>query len=410
MGSIFDLLNPASNPSTPTRPTFPQPILQPEADKVDGEIYKIATRESHIDLSTKLRGQDVRHDLQGQTVNMDIADVSHIIPEKEENRTIGVASTQELSPSSRKAWLETVVDGPPSPLALRTQEDGRNRRRTSSSQLADLLNPAEDTPAPVAAPARGGELTTAGKPSSPPTVQPEPVKSEPLIATETITEEPEPEERMDIDIVETTEAKSSPAPEERVPQPIVTSEPTKEERPPQLQPSHTIERPPSTDSQQTIDDPVDTKSVAVLPSPSRSPSPPPPRKRKFTPESSPEEPLQGPRTQSMNIDEDNQPEQEPVQPVAREIKKPKKPITKKPITQNRKPVSTAPKKPKVKRKVLPEDLDEVFYPQIILLTYRAPQPHPDKPALHLPKHLPQITKVHQKRFTVFAGNLTTVLG
>lgn len=408
MGSIFDLLNPASNPSTPTRPSFPQSILQPEADKVHDEIYKIATRESHIDLPTKLRGQDVRHDLQGQTVNMDIADVSHIVPEKEENRTIGVASTQELSPSSRKAWLETVVDGPPSPLALRTLEDGRNRRRTSSSQLADLLNPAEDTtPAPVA-PARGGELTTASKPVSPPTVQPEPVKSEPLIATETITEEPEPEERMDIDSVETTEEKHSPAREERAPEPIATSEPTKEETPPQLQPSHTIERPLSTDSQQTIDDPVDTKSVAVLPSPSRSSSPR--RKRKFTPESSPEEPLQGPRTQSMNIDEDNQPEQEPVQPVAREIKKPKKPITKKPITPKRKPVPAAPKKPKVKRKVLPEDLDEVFCLQIILLTYRAPQPHPDKPALHLPKHLPQITKVRQKRFTVSVGNLITVLG
>jgi hypothetical protein len=242
-------------------------------------------------------------------------------------------------------------------------EDGR--RRTSSSSLADILNPIEETSSSERIESSSIAKAIPEEDSSQPSfilehVQPQLPStaswSNPQSILVKTTEHDE--EEMNVDVVETTEepitshnaeSRSSTIPD--APSPI----------------SQPMQRSASTDSQATILDPVEPTPQINQPIPSRSPTPS--KKRKFTPESSPDEPLSAgvplPIPQHLQLETHAQISVEKPQPTpSRAVKKPKRPSQiKRPAHAKKKSAATnGVKKPHRKQKEQSVGFDDVHPP------------------------------------------------
>jgi hypothetical protein len=158
------------------------------------------------------------------------------------------------------------------------------------------------------------------------------------------------EEEMQTDIVAPVEV-IPPAPEPNDLQPNAVDAPTDSTKP-----EHDIQRAKSTDSQATIDDPVISTVPPISADRQLSVPPASPKKRKFTPESSPDEPLtntianEAAPSAAEGSEEQSQISVEKYQSSVRAVKKPKKPpIPKKPAAPKKKPLNTLKKVATLKR-------------------------------------------------------------
>lgn len=333
MGSILNLLNPLTIPP-PAQTSSPQSRKRGAANEEGGSEEASVTLDAEVECNTPVESHGMR--------------ATHQARESIENK---------LNDGGQPSVVEGVVSSS-------SKEDGG--RRTSSSSIADILNPLQDSQ--VTSSNGYSEVSSSGKviPKDPtsrvslPLEQLEPPSPSIDLSSNVQSILDHENEEMDIDVVGAEEPVSTqnigssnsviPAP------PIPTSQP--------MQPSA------STDSQATISDtiePITTNNPLV---PSRSPSPS--KKRKFTPESSPDEPLSaglpaaGSYPLHLETDAHEQISVEKPQPVARAIKKPKRPTQiKRPAHAKKKSAAiNGNKKPNRKHTEKSESVgfDEVLHP------------------------------------------------
>ena len=290
---------------------------------------------------------------------------------KGKERDIEITSVEEkesLSPSTRQRF-EGADTGKIAHKETPVMEDGV--RRVSSSSLADILNPTDVSPKTLSndiLPQSIPRETLAKIPSSDTAAVNErqesgeqPTQQKPTDTTKEETQTPndaaETEDEMLVDVVTTGEKGETSH--------LDKSESTTTDIKPMQSAAHDMQRSDSYDSQATIEDPIDSTTVQIAADASPVPLSSP-KKRKFTPESSPDEPLshgvpQVPRSTTEDAEVQSQISVEKPQPPVRAIKKPKKqPVPKKPAAK-RKPLNglKRPSKPKRAEKLQSVGLDDV---------------------------------------------------
>lgn len=232
---------------------------------------------------------------------------------------------------------------------------GNRSRRTSTSSLADLLNPVETEPLPNVS-SSTTQLTPEKSPSAGRIVSPAPPHHSPTIVVSPVAMEKidENDEDMNIDIVGMED--DSPLVETNAAMQQVKSVPMRKST--------------STDSERTIDAPFSNMPIPKPPTPSPSPS----RKRKFTPESSPDEPLAQdfppqPETASSIKPSPSIPTETPPVPAPKAAKKPRKPSVKRPPSAKKKPPVNGQKKRPLSAKDIAASLDDVVHVHVIEITF-----------------------------------------
>ena len=158
----------------------------------------------------------------------------------------------------------------------------RSRRTSSSSSLADLLNPVELSSVIVnvsssltqGAPEKSSSPSDLRMVLSPPSPQPRAHHPPAFVVSPVLMEELDENDDMNVDIVGVENEKPA----------AILNDVTMTTIASQSEP---MQKPKSADSERTIDDPVTSLPIPKPSTPTLIPS----RKRKFTPESSPDEPL-----------------------------------------------------------------------------------------------------------------------
>jgi hypothetical protein len=229
---------------------------------------------------------------------------------------------------------------------------GNRSRRTSTSSLADLLNPVETEPLPNVF-SSTTQLTPEKSPSAGRVVSPIPPHHSPTLVVSPVAMEKieENDEDMNIDIVGMED----------------DNPPTETNAAMQQGESVPMQKSTSTDSEATIDTPFSDLSIRKPPTPTPSTS----RKRKFTPESSPDEPLAQepppqPETASSLKPSPSMPTETPIPvPAPKAAKKPRKPTVKRPPSAKKKPPVNGQKKRPVSAKDRAASLDDVIHFDVI---------------------------------------------
>ena len=238
------------------------------------------------------------------------------------------------------------------------------RRRTSSSSLADILNPIEETSNERIEASSIGKAILEEHSSQPSFIL---EQMQPQLPSTASSSNPQSiqvkttehdEEEMNVDVVGTTE-------ELVTSKNVESSNSTIPDAPSPV--SQSMQRSASTDSQATILDPAEPTPQNNQPIPSRSPTPS--KKRKFTPESSPDEPLSAglplPIPQHLQLESHSQISVEKPQATpSRAVKKPKRPSQiKRPAHAKKKSAATnGVKKPNRKQKEQSVGFDDVHPP------------------------------------------------
>ena len=230
-------------------------------------------------------------------------------------------------------------------------------RRTSSSSLADILNPVEEESKPQqTVPESLLTVTDSALDHTSTTKSPvvEPPQLEPLIEHDAHTsgspnEPRETEEEIMVDVVGLT-----PKDHQVDDMPITTNGSAP------VLPSEEMYRSISTDSGRTITDIVEDSPAPNPPTP-----PTPSKKRKFTPESSPDEPLSIdiPNPPTETIPQESETSVEKPQAPSRASKKPKKVPIRRPQPSKKKALNgqMKPTKPKSKELSMTMGLDDVGF-------------------------------------------------
>jgi len=241
-------------------------------------------------------------------------------------------------------------------------EDGR--RRTSSSSLADILNPIEETSSSERIESSSIAKAIPEEDSSQPSFILEHVQ--PQLPSTALSSNPQSilvkttvhdEEEMNVDVVGTTE-------EPIISKNVESLNSTFPDAPSPI--SQSMQRSASTDSQATILDPVEPTPQNNQPIPSRSPTPS--KKRKFTPESSPDEPLSAglplPIPQHLQLAHAQISVEKPQPTPSRAVKKPKRPSQiRRPAHAKKKSAATnGVKKPHRRQKEQSVGFDDVHPP------------------------------------------------
>jgi hypothetical protein len=379
MGSIHNLLNPVNTPS-PRRFTSPQASGMARTDEEEhDDVSKLETETGGgVPLLDPLRARNDDNGVHSQT-NKIVTEVKQI---QTTRMDIDMTNIEEGQEGSGQNGELLTVPGRPASGPSEGKDKGDSSRRTSSSSLADILNPTDEPPvAQNNSPEQPTAKTVAPESSksdplpsaimqanSPPRAQtpplPIPMKStsieEPLMVT-AVYHAITTEEDMIVDIVGLAE-EVAPLDAEQTSTVAETNGSTS------AQPNgHPMQRSRSNDSQATISD-IDETSTNIPVAERRHMSPSPSsKKRKFTPESSSDQPLQ----KDVNVQETEatpkytevqaQISVEKPQAAARAIKKPKKAPIKKPEAARKKIANgqRKPAKPKRKEKSMSVGIDEV---------------------------------------------------
>ena len=294
MGSIFNLLNPLTI-SSPAPTSSVQSSKRGAATGEGGSEDVIVALDAEVECTTPpVESDEMRATLLARESNED----------------------ERMEQGQPSIVVERVAD-------TSSKEDGG--RRTSSSPLADILNPVQGTPGTSSTThieLSSSERVIVEEVNSLSALPLEHIKRESSIASLPINNLDQNDEEMDVDVVGTaTEEVATPNIET-----LNSNIPTA-----LIPPSQPMLPSASTDSQATISDVVEPTPTQNPPIPSRSPTPS--RKRKFTPESSPDEPLSaglpppGPHPVHLETHTHEQISVEKPQPTpaSRAVKKPKRP-------------------------------------------------------------------------------------
>lgn len=354
MGSIFNLLNPVSNPS-------PQRIYSPKRKRRSPEEEAERGQSAVLNLDANAECRETELHVK-TTKGNDLDD--HTAADGGGSAEM----MEETAPTVSSGDAETNVDASPHEL---TSEN--YLRRTSSNSLADILNPVEpalDVSKPSTEPlhatssishAAAPNLNSKPLPSETIHVEPARSSTQPKPAPG---EECENDEDMVVDVVGFDEESGE--------NPGLTATDTLQTGPP-------MQRLKSTDSERTITDPVDYAHSTATKSSSPAGSPGSSKKRKFTPDPSPEQPLSKdvPAQTKPSAGIEVEPEITVVKPesISCSGKKPKKANVKKPQGAKKKNVATSQKKP-VRPKLWKEKsgsvgFDTVFRSLVTMLIGRA---------------------------------------
>jgi hypothetical protein len=368
MGSIQNLLNPMSNPSSPQRPSFSKRNGMAGEEPVEDAVVTLDSEaECYTPLELSMRPEEINNNVVDEKTSIDIP--------REKIQIDTQPSYLLESPESRSRTLHTNNRGDGQTFESKQvpELDKDESRRTSSSSLASILNPVEEEmvsiPKNVAKQSQPAQVTL-GKTSE----QMQTINS---VSSETPTSEPNQLDTapsyvlLNNDAVESEEIREMPDVVGVIEEQDGSEINVAEMKDAVLieQTGHPMQKSESLDSQETILDPVDSNPI-VEPSPSRPPSPS--KKRKFSPESSPDEPLSNNVEVGTSITIEPDPESriplEKPQPAARAVKKPKKAPIKRPQAAKKKTASSGPKKPgrpaKRKEQFGTIDFDEVLRTRI----------------------------------------------
>lgn len=355
MGSIHNLLNPLSTPS-PRRFTSPKRKGGGSEDEVGEEaVMKVEAESEHytpVELANmRVKGKDDK--IQGGTLSG-----NHTQTSSQESSVMQVEETRARMFGDNLSVQRGKGDENSMDM------DNRSRRRSTSS-LADILNPMEEAAAINAqAPTQSSPKDTSTQSSFPPAVSPtqsgipqvDLTSSSLALASVASGKDSENDEKMMVDVVGLKEETSTHL-----------NGTTSRAMDDSISNSRAMEPSKSNDSQQTIDDPVESvpPTTDTIQIETRTPSLS--KKRKYTPESSPDEPLshelQAQAVPSyIETDTQNQISVEKPQPQSRAVKKPKRPAIKRPQSAKKKAATNDQRKPGPKSKAKSESvgLDDVF--------------------------------------------------
>jgi hypothetical protein len=346
MGSIQNLLNPLSTPSprrrSPSKSTAREPTISAETRPTENVTNPPPTPPSH---NGRLSPSRIR--------SYNTAEPAYILDSIQVERPQSSPSSDRVRSGSGSGVPlgEIRVLSPARGMKGVGAPDagvGNRSRRTSTSSLADLLNPVETEPLPNVY-SSTTQLTPEKSPSTGRLVSPVAPHHSPTFVVSPVAMEKidENDEDMNIDIVGMEDG--NPPAETNAGMQQVESLP--------------MQKSASTDSERTIDSPLSNMLIPNPPTPTPSPS----RKRKFTPESSPDEPLAQeflpqPETTSFKPSP-SVPADTPIPVPAPKAaaKKPRKPSVKRPPSAKKKPPVNGQKKRPLSAKDRAASIDDVIH-------------------------------------------------
>jgi hypothetical protein len=339
MGSIFNLLNPLSTPP-PKKSTSPKQTGRGhEAKRVEDAVVTLDAEAEWHTLVERAEMSVNRKD--DKTMSGDTQSGYHSQTNNQESIEM------EVEESRPRIFGDTLhVEGGKD--NVESTEVGNAYRRRSSSLLMDILNPVEEST--VANTHERVQVSREDISTQSKTPQIDYTSSQPVPRVKNA----DKSEEMIVDVVGVEEGIST--------HPNGTTSITTDETDSRTQ--IIIQSSKSADSQQTIEDPIGNVPPTTDAVPSHTPSPS--MKRKYTPESSPDEPLsrEVPSQTAQPYVPTNVPTQisvEKPQPPSRAIKKPKKAPIKRPQVAKNKGAINGNKKPGPKPKPKTESvgLDDV---------------------------------------------------